>query len=724
MKTGILILVFCACAAVVEAQDFTIVGATVQLNGYSEADNSCFDPDLCFVPSPLTNDYFANTYVPGGLGFDLGLSRGHHVTEDDDGGPCCGTLATWAHCNNFGYSGITGAGTDFITIYYGISGYNQAGNDNWYKCRTTDTLSFAILLEIDNGPAGFPVTVDYSWDHFGGIGGAHEGASEDCVFTRGSLTVDSDGEVLQNRFNFGSGVGGLFGWNRRSNQTGQFSRFVGDQLLIEGWFELDVNTNVPSPFPAQTLDDQSATQWGKIRLSLGTPIVPVPPDTLANAWLEFSVDIGGDCEMSDPTPEGNEVFDPGDSYVWLGPPLPVGGADGITNDEILFGPDPPPIAPDGTPPATGAPVGSGLLYPDVAPLFFDLDGEDYLNFNLNDLGYGPGDPPIGRFDSPCIHEAINLFVSFEDDLPSLYTDPGGSAPVNSLSANLATHGQITSGDEVVGLNVFPGVIPAPVFFKYPYLTEEMLHVSLAPNPLPFGEEDDDADALDIRDGQCPIWYFSVDHEAVFGGLDPGTIYMKVGGGPGGGFTGVIDPVLHLGLQAGVDIDAFEFVWITQPDGTGDGLALLYSVDEDDPATPMNESSGRNPALLYASYLNGTSFQYLDTPLEDDIDALTAWPTALFASYTTPSVCDPPSDVVIKATESGLLSNLLIRFVANEDAVYQIYSTTDPLASPPPGPVWTVIYTVNAIPGEVVTYNTVSATPLDPFRQYVVTATCP
>jgi hypothetical protein len=703
------------------AQNFTISGADVQLNGYSEADNSCYNPDICVIATPTTNSYFADSLIPGGLGFDLAFSRGHHVSEDDDGGFCCGTVKTWAHDNNFGYLALTGLGSDYVEILYGISGYAQAGNDNWYKCRVTDTLEFELRLAIDGGPPGFPVIVDYEWDHFGGIGGAHEGASEDCVFTRASLNVDADGNVLMNRFNFGSGVGGIFGWNKRINQPGVFNRFIGDTLVITGRFEIDVNTNVPSPFPAQTLDDQSATQWGQIRISMGTPIISTPPDGLtAGAWLEFSVDIGGDCEMSDPTPDGNEVFDPGDSYVWQGPPLPIGGADGITNDEILFGPDLPPVAPDGPPPLTGAPVGSGLFYPDVAPLYFDLDGEDYLNFNLNDLGYGPGDPPIGRFNTPCIFETNNLFVSFDDDFPSLYTDPGGSAPLNSPSANLATHGQITSGDEVVGLSVFSALLPATVYFRYPYLTEEQLHISLAPDPLPFSDLDDDADALEIRDNQCDVWYFSVDHEAAFGGLDPGVIYMKVGGGPGGGFIGVIDPVLHLGLRAGVDIDAFEFVWIYDQASGGDALALLYSVDEDDSYTPVNESGGRNPALLYASYLNGTSFQFLDTPLEDDIDALTAWPTPLYTNYMNPPSCLPAEDLVIYY--DSVNDAFVFTYVAPQDAAYELFSTDNPIAPDPPGPDWTSENVTTAFAGQVVTVTL--SNPASPERIYTVVATCP
>jgi len=723
MKLHSLVLVLLLAATSARAQFFDLVGATVHIDGYSAVDNSCYDPDPCFVPSPEEDSYTANAFAPSGLGFDFGVSRGHRVSEDQDPGFCC-NFRTWAHSNNFAYAAIDGIGTDFVSILYGVSAHVQCGNDNIYLGRATDTLQFTILLEIDGGPSGFPAVVDYTWDHFGGIGGRHEAFFEDSVITSASLSVDSAGNVLQNNFNYSSSLSQQFAWNKLSNQGGQFTRVFGDQLLITGRFVLDVNTNTPSPFPALSLDGQSGTQWGRVRLSLGTPIVPVPADTLAQAWLEFSVDIGGDCEMSDPTSDGNEVFDPGDFYTWLGPPLPPGGADGIHNDEVLLGLDFFPQAPDGPPPTTGAPVESGAPYGAVATAYFDMDDEDHLDFDLSQFGYGPGDPPIGRFDSPCIFDANNLFVSFEDDMPELYTAIA-SAPLNSPSANLFTHGQTSSADEIVGLSVFTFVAPAQVYFQYPYLTEEQLHVSLAPNPTPFGAEDDDVDGLDIRDGQCPVWYFSVDHEAVsLLGLNPGSIYMKVGGGPGGGFLEVVDPVLHLGLTRGVDVDAFEFVWA--PDwygGSGaDGLALLFSVDEDDPFTPEDESSGLNPAMLYASFLNGTSFEFLNAPLEDDIDALSAWPVPLYAQYTPPpQPCLPPDDLVIFVDTANNVVTLT--FTAPQDANYEVFSTTNALAPLPPGPDWQSEGSVPAIAGQVISFS-ITYPVLDPLRVYRIIARCP
>jgi len=55
------------------------------------------------------------------------------------------------------------------------------------------------------------------------------------------------------------------------------------------------------------------------------------------------------------------------------------------------------------------------------------------------------------------------------------------------------------------------------------------------------------------------------------------------------------------------------------------LAVLFSVDEDDPLTPtVDESGGLEPRMIYQSYLTGRSTRLLEQPLADDIDALTNW----------------------------------------------------------------------------------------------------
>lgn len=118
---------------------------------------------------------------------------------------------------------------------------------------------------------------------------------------------------------------------------------------------------------------------------------------------------------------------------------------------------------------------------------------------------------------------------------------------------------------------------------------------------------------------------SVDHEARLS-YDPGDIYEVL---PGFGATRVIDDVAHLGLSDDTDVDAFELVWLRHPQGTDKVLAILFSVDDDDPLTRNeDESGGLNPKMIYGSFLTGNHFPLLNMPLDDDVDGLTNWHSLL------------------------------------------------------------------------------------------------
>ena len=298
---------------------------------------------------------------------------------------------------------------------------------------------------------------------------------EDPCSTFATVSLSGAGELLQGRFNFTSEFGLGSGFNRLINQGGQLNQAIGDTLTVSIFCRSYADVKDPEPGPnIQTGDKRYASQWGQIMLSLGTPIVTTPPDSLTNGnWLEFTVDIGGDAELSDPTPDGNEVFDSGDPYVWQGSLLPPGGADGIRDDASFNGPDPFPDPPD---PAllSAAPVGSQLPPPSVASQYFDLDGLDNLDFTLVNFTYGPGRPSIGQFDALCVFEPTNLFVSFDDDGPDHYV-ASFSVAVNSRSPfQTQLFGQTSNRDEVEGLAVFPGP-PANVYFDYGFLSEADLH---------------------------------------------------------------------------------------------------------------------------------------------------------------------------------------------------------------------------------------------------------
>ena len=340
--------------------------------------------------------------------------------------------------------------------------------------------------------------------------------------------------------------------------------------------------------------------------------------------FEFSLDIGSDTELSDPVPDGNEAFDPGDVYWWRSAPVDPPGRDGFKDDATIFGTDPNPDPPDpsGT---TAVPVGMGTIE-DYAN-YFDLDAHDQTDFDLHELQLIPIETPLGapipEFGSMCLYVPDNPIVSFDDDMGPGWTNM--DVPVTAPSPMAGrTYGTTARRDEISGVILATPVIgppPYPLQAVYPIADEEMVHTSLVPNPDAGEEEDDDVDSLDIVEGYgvCPIWYFSADHEA-HNGLDPGDIYQVTASGP----VKVIDESIHLGVPEDADIDAFEFVWLEEG---GPSLAVLFSVDEDDPVTPTDESGGLDPTMIYASFLMGFHLPFTD-PLPDDVDALTCWHQSL------------------------------------------------------------------------------------------------
>ncbi|MBN2474624.1 MAG: hypothetical protein JXB62_08445 [Pirellulales bacterium] len=348
----------------------------------------------------------------------------------------------------------------------------------------------------------------------------------------------------------------------------------------------------------------------------------------ADFLFEFSVDIGSDAELSDPNADGNEGFDPGDVYQWQSSPVDPGGRDGFRDDETIFGVDPNPDPPDlANPPATAVPVGAGGVS-DYRE-FFDLDGHDQVDGPL--IEQIPPDAalqaPIPHFSSNCVMALGHLAISFDDDEAEGW--PTSNVPVAKPSPTGQLYGTTADADEIVGVTLGPGGSPGvlTVASTYAVADEVTIHQSLAPNPDAGEAEDDDVDALDVVavDGANSAWLFSADHEGTFG-LDPGDIYTL--GAAAAAPVKVIDHAIHLGLRHGVDIDAFELVWLQQEPGTVSEAALLFSVDEDDPLTTADESGGRDPRMLYVSFLTGSSSALLEEPLKDDIDALANWSGAL------------------------------------------------------------------------------------------------
>jgi len=372
-------------------------------------------------------------------------------------------------------------------------------------------------------------------------------------------------------------------------------------------------------------------------LSTGPVLDPLdaPAGQATPYVFEFSLDIGSDIELSDPNVDGDEAADPGDVYLSQSPKIVPPGRDGFKDDGLrLFGKDPAPSAPDmSTPPASRVPVGDGD--PSEYAQYFDLDGHDQVASTLVKV-VPPDEPvelPIPQFHSTCIFPVRYLAISYDDDMAPGW--PAADVPVTKPSPGGLIYGTTAGQDEVVGVTVIPTGIagtPYSVAGMYAITDEVGLHTSLAPNPDLSEADDDDVDSLDavLIDTQCPVWLVSADHEAHFG-LDPGSIYEA---NPLGGLPmKVIDQVVHLGLSddkatpeiEDADIDAFELVWLPEPETGKLALALLFSVDEDDPVTLSVDESGKlNPGMIYASFLTGSSFPLLEKPLYDDIDALTNW----------------------------------------------------------------------------------------------------
>jgi PKD repeat protein len=356
--------------------------------------------------------------------------------------------------------------------------------------------------------------------------------------------------------------------------------------------------------------------------------------------LLFSLDIGSDTELSDPMMDGDEVFDPGDAYLFNGVTMITPGADGYFDDVQAFSMDP---YPDGGVAGTGAPCMSGIPIDQLKLDYFDMDGLDLAECDLRQYEFGEGQPSVEQFNDPYIHTPDSMYISFDDDDMWAYSDPSGSIPRMGFSSTGMLYGDQTAKDEIleVTLNiVFPN--QAQVTSITPKYDELPIHPNLTPDPTWSApnpnEHDDDVDALDrpCNLDSAARTYFSADHEATYFDqngipLNPGSIYLAEGGMA----YEVINAQTDIGLPPDTDVDAFEFAWLFDDQNQYNALALVFSVDEDDPMTAVNESGGMQANKLYFTFMNGWWYDFTIEPFEDDIDALT-----FFAS--------PPSNQVPKA----------------------------------------------------------------------------
>ena len=528
----------------------------------------------------------------------------------------------------------------------------------WLNQATLDQISFDLTLRVDGVPPGTVVNVGWSSRAVLSVFGRHESALEDPIVADPpmmDMTYDTGGLIMTDNLLTGAIMGVIdnpFNMTLTSKilqqadgSAGVFQVVAGTDITIR--LTIDEMSALhrpegapigpkPPDCPIGWEDGDGAELFSTLRLRLDstTPpplpgVTPPAPFSQTNLDIEFSTDIGSDAELSEMInpPRARPQFDPGDMYVWKGGPLPLGGANGIRDDAMSLG-----LAGFNIAPEPGVPFFPPLcLFIPVPVLdFHDLDGFDALDFDLQNL-IANGSPPFLYFSSNTVFEPDTLLISVDDDSASDYAQC--DVPVNSISPGLRTYGYTSMNDEIMELDItvpiglVPGM-PASTT-TIPLLDETDLHRGLEPNPNPFEERfDDDIDALDINwtAGLGNFWIFTVDHEAS-AGFDPGAIYQSNAAGS----VGLVAVPSRLGLIPGVDIDALELCWLPGPQGLA--LAALFSVDQDDPMTPQDESSGLNPGLIYFTFFDNAANEFADWANGDDIDAIAVWHRSVAGTFT-------------------------------------------------------------------------------------------
>lgn len=328
----------------------------------------------------------------------------------------------------------------------------------------------------------------------------------------------------------------------------------------------------------------------------------------------FSVDLGGDVDLSAPSSDGDELFDCGKVYSEPGGVL-AKEEDGNTLNVGY------PYALATAVQPLPAQIGAAADTSGYAA-FFDLDGESQMDFFLEWMMEPPVPAvllPIPPAGVPL--EPMNIALSFEDDGPAGW----------AVAGDVPTTAAADSATEIYADTGAFGVWSAGLT---PVRDEATLGLSVNPGTQ---LDDDDVDALEVE--QFPNWYFTVDHEANFGD-DPGSIYLTVLTTPGQNKVLAVDDVYAgtsygLGVPEDTDVDAIEFVAVSE--GTFNtifgtalpitgqvALCVLFSVDSNDTDTAsVDESGGLVPGTVYISNLLGLTAALADYSATGDIDAIAA-----------------------------------------------------------------------------------------------------
>lgn len=565
----------------------------------------------------------------------------------------CGTVR--AHNSSHCYLGGDGSSALDIDFQNWASVYSLI--EAPYNATAENEYWFNIELEIAPG-GGFNIgdQVDMNFEYliYGGGWTDHEDINEDPIATINSFNFNGN-DLLGTSFNFANPPG-MSGWNVVSN-AGTMQVTVGDVITLAFSSSHEAEINPPGKIHLGRMKDKAGCNLrGFMTLSFDPIVVSPPFQDDYQSRIEFSLDIGSDAELSDPNQNGNEVFDPGDAYLMNGPFMST-AQNGVKDDAMIFGYDPNPVPGD---PTTIVPCGSGVF--DPLP-YFNLNGMDNMQTSLSSLLYGPGIPSISYFDDSLVFMARYLLISYDDDGPEnwSYNSFGfQSVPVNSESPMaFDTYGKTSKADEVIAIDMDPYQIPSFPFTIDSLWSEADIHPNLAPNPDLGEEQDNDVNALNyfLTQNIDGIFYFTANSEAThvnpvtLAPLNPGSIYELTGPG---NFAEVVNPVTHLGLTDGVDINAFSFGWVHDSIQARLGFALLFSVDMDDWTTTQDESGGLDPSMIYYSFLDGSHHEYSMMSFRDNIDAITVVPYSFNAYALLPQNCDPPTSLNATSTSTDVV----------------------------------------------------------------------
>lgn len=547
----------------------------------------------------------------------------------------------------------------------------------WYA-RDTSSVDARVVIRIEGLPAGTPVTVGFDWKHFSSIANRPEAITED------NAEVNNTFLDLFGRAGFGSAMNMNGPIKFAQNATGDslkiFNAVAGDSLVIEVRGRTLAYIFPPPYTPLNPReDDASADFFGFVNIYVsaqGSPL-PVPTVNCPDNNLHFSVDIGGDIELSDPKPDGNELLDPGDLYA-QGATTPAPSF----NDSVIFKTDPAP--------SVALPAGTcfpGPLQQWQHVLNFDLDGVDQIDFNfsVSHLNYGLMSASIPEYQTDCIFSPQYALISYDEDRGVNFSSAANCNVPSSfdLMDTVLLKGTTSDKDEViyVSLSNQPGSVKY-TGTAFPYTDEAGLAPVLSPSPKNSSDigVNDDVDALDyISNTACNILYFSVDHEAhyIHNGdtLRPGIIYQLISYGT---IQPVIHPILHLGLSSDrVDIDAFEFAWLYDSAQARNGLALVFSVSANDPFDATDYTGGLDPGALYASFLDGTYFEMTPLIKPGNIDGLTfickpqTPPGSVFIKPVITGYESPQQDFTFNLFPNPNKGGFNLEFMLNEKSRIQV-----------------------------------------------------